>query len=116
MADLKPYLAKSFGICARVQGMNRYYALLLFGDGNVRIIKTLGRESKILYESGYKTDFGKKYDFCIEVKDGIVTASINNQIISKINDKSSPFLYGGIALFCEEGCIDVGKVRLKPVN
>ncbi len=115
-ADLKSYLAKSFGICARVQGMNRYYALLISGDGSVSIIKVLGATKKVLFRSDYKLNLRENYNFNLDVENNTITAAINNQEIIKTKDDDNPLLYGGIALICEKGCIDNDIVQIKPIE
>jgi len=114
-AIVKPYLAKSFGICARVQGMRRYYALLLCNDGVARLIKA-SHTNKTLSKSTFGLDFGKKYDFSIKVNKDKIIAKINNNIIFKIKDNDNPLLSGGIALICEEGCIDINTVKVEPIK
>ena len=43
-APITPHLVASAGIGARVQGMRRYYALLLAEGGTVRLVKALDGE------------------------------------------------------------------------
>ena len=43
-AAITPHMVKSCGIAARVQGMKRYYALLLSSDNTARLVKALDGE------------------------------------------------------------------------
>ena len=44
-ADVTPHMAKAAGIAARVQGMRRYYGLLLGQDQKVRLVKMVNDET-----------------------------------------------------------------------
>ena len=63
-ADVTPHMVKAAGIAGRVQGMRRYYAFLLCGDGKARLIKMFDRE-KILAErnTGWRIGEGANLEF-----------------------------------------------------
>ena len=65
-AALTPHLATSAGLAVRVQGLRRYYALLLHRDGTARLVRVCDGE-EILAERPFSWHFGETYDCAIEV-------------------------------------------------
>lgn len=113
ITTITSYLAKSFGIGIRVQGMSRYYALLLCDDNKARLIKFLYKR-ELKSEIEFLCEFGKAYMFDIRVKDNHFEAMINGQRLFNFDDNEKVLTEGGMALVCEEGCISTDKVIVKP--
>lgn len=113
ITTITPYLTKSFGIGIRVQGMSRYYALLLCDDNKARLIKFLYK-IELKSEIEFLCEFGKAYMFDIRVKDNHFEAMINGQRLFNFDDNEKVLTEGGMALVCEEGCISTDKVIVKP--
>jgi len=103
--------AKSFGLAARVQGLTRYYALLLGPNQMVRLIRHYD-EVEVLAEVPYKWNWSEPYLFNLEVNGSTVTGSLNGTELLRHNDSEKPLLDGGIALVCEEGLIMTDEVRV----
>ena len=57
---ITPYLAKQVGIATRVQGLQRYYALLLGDDQVIRIVKMDGGET-VLAECPFAWELYRPY-------------------------------------------------------
>lgn len=113
ITTITSYLTKSFGIGIRVQGMSRYYALLLCDDNKARLIKFLYKR-ELKSEIEFLCEFGKAYMFDIRVKDNHFEAMINDQKLFNFDDNEEVLTEGGMALVCEEGCISTDKVIVKP--
>jgi ADP-ribosylglycohydrolase len=111
-ASLTPHLVKAFGLAARVQGLERYYALLLANQNAVKLIKRLDGE-KVLAEQTFAWEFGLPYRLELTVKGNKILASIDGVLSFKIEDPDRPLSSGGIALVCEEGRIGMDEVSIR---
>jgi hypothetical protein len=100
-ATIRPHLVKNAGIAARVQGMRRFYALLLSVDGKVRLLKALDGD-KVLAETKLEWEFGSDYELRLAVQVRAV-------------DSDRPLRGGGIALVIEEGRMSTEEVRVGPL-
>ncbi|MEK7764788.1 MAG: ADP-ribosylglycohydrolase family protein, partial [bacterium] len=65
-ATVTPHLIKTGGRGARVQGMRRYYALLLDRAGTIRLVKALDGE-RVLAEKPFPVEFDAPVDLALEV-------------------------------------------------
>jgi len=103
-ADITSDPARSFGLAARVQGLTRYYALLLCPNQVLRLVRS--RDSvDVLAEVPYTWDWSQRYHFSLEVSGRAITGSINGIELIRHNDTGPALLDGGIALVCQEGLI-----------
>lgn len=111
-ANINPHLTKSTGIAVCVQGLKRYYALLLCNDMKIRLIKELdGR--KILAEMAFNWELDQNYQLALKTKGSEITAILNGKVISEVNDTNKPLLSGCVALVCEEGRVDFGSLKVE---
>ncbi|MBV8101566.1 MAG: ADP-ribosylglycohydrolase family protein [Verrucomicrobia bacterium] len=103
--------AKSFGLAARVQGLTRYYALLLGPNQLLRLIRNYD-EIQVLAETPYTWNWSERYRFNLEVSGSEIIGSLNGTELIRYNDSGSPLVDGGIALVCEEGLIMTDEVSV----
>ncbi len=113
-ATFTPHLAKAFGIAARVQGLERYYALLLSNLNTIKLIKRLDGET-ILAEQAFDWEFGQSYQLQITVKDNQILAAMDGIVLFNVEDRNHSLTGGGVALVCEDGRIGVDEVSVIPV-
>jgi hypothetical protein len=106
-------MVKAAGIGSRVQGMRRYYALLLCDPGKVRLVKVMNEET-ILAESDFPWQFRGTYMLKLQVTGARIRALIDGNQLFDIHDEDNPFMGGGIALICEEGRMASDVVRVSP--
>ncbi|GLV57234.1 hypothetical protein KDH_40700 [Dictyobacter sp. S3.2.2.5] len=114
-AVLAAHMADALGIAARVQGLQRYYALLLTNDGHARLIKVLDGET-VLAESPFTRELDHRYTLTLHVQSHTIKALIDGQPWFEVQDQHNPLLGGGIGLVCEVGRIDCDTVRVQPIN
>ena len=112
-ATVTPHLAKAFGLAARVQGLERYYALLLSDRNIIQLIKRLDGES-ILEDQEFEWEFGQPYDLQLKVVGNLISVSVNGATLFNITDAHHPLTSGGIALVCEEGRLGTDAVTVWP--
>jgi hypothetical protein len=112
-ADVTPHMVTSAGIAARVQGMRRYYALLLCRDGKARLEKALDGDT-LLAEADYAWQFGATHDLSLEVVGSRLRAWIDGEQLFEVEDTDRPLIGGAVALICEEGRTASHAVKVQP--
>jgi ADP-ribosylglycohydrolase len=103
--------AKSFGLAARVQGLTRYYALLLGPNHVLRLVRNYD-VAEVLAEVPYTWNWSQRYHFNLGVNGTTITGSLNGTELICYHDHDAALLDGGIALVCEEGLIMTDEVRV----
>ena len=96
--------AKSFGLAARVQGLSRYYALMLGPNQGLRMVRNYDG-IQVLAEVPYNWSWSKRYEFKLEATGATIAGSINGTELIRYQEPDQKLLDGGIALVCEEGLI-----------
>jgi ADP-ribosylglycohydrolase len=114
-ADVTPHMARAAGIAARVQGLRRYYALLLCRDGRARLAKALDGDT-VLAETDFPWEFGETHELSLEVVGTRLRAWIGGQQLFGVNDADRPLIGGGVALVCEEGRTATDAVTVRPAG
>jgi len=110
---LTPHLVKAFGLAARVQGLERYYALMLTEMGTARLIKRLDGEF-VLAERNFVWALGQPYELTLEVEGDQVRAWVGRKLFFWVHDADHPLISGGVALVCEEGRVGTDLVLVGP--
>jgi len=108
-ADVSIHMAQSAGIGVRVQGMARYYALLLCAGGTVRLVKALDGV-KTLAEAPFAWAPDQAYRLGLEASGPKLTAYINGQAVLAAVDHG--LTGGAAAMLVEEGHALCGPVRV----
>ncbi len=106
--------AKSFGLAARVQGLTRYYALILGPNQVLRLVRSYD-SVEVLAEVEYHWQWSQRYHFNLEVNKATIIGSINGTELIRHHDPDSKLLDGGIALVCEDGLIMTDEVKVTAV-
>lgn len=101
-STIMPYLAKNVGIAARIQGLRRYYALVLGSDQNLRIIKRDDVQETVLAEAPAKLDVFQPVTFVLTVAGDRLTGFAAGVTISA-TDADSRLTSGGAGFVIEEG-------------
>jgi hypothetical protein len=114
-AELVPHLARRAGLAARVQGLTRYYALLLCENQKLCLVKALDGES-VLGEIDFPWKYGATTTLTLRVSGTTITGSANGEPLLEVADQDAPLEGGAVALVCEVGRIDVPEVRVRPVT
>jgi hypothetical protein len=112
-ATITPHLAKSFGLAARVQGQERYYALLLSDRNRIKLIRRLDGEI-VLAEHPYSWEFGTSYELRLDVERDQIQAWVDGILFFSVDDPGHLISSGGIALVCDEGRLGTEAVLVMP--
>ena len=113
-ADVAPHMAKAAGLAVRVQGMRRYYALLLCDDQKVRLLKALDGDT-VLAEQDFAWRFGGTYDLELAVEGNRLRGKVNGELLFDVEDTDRPLTGGAVALVCEVGRTATNAVSVRPV-
>ncbi|GCE17718.1 ADP-ribosylglycohydrolase family protein [Dictyobacter kobayashii] len=112
-AVLAAHMADAIGLAARVQGLQRYYALLLTKDGHARLVKVLDGEIT-LAETNFAWELDRRYTLGLQVHGTYIEALIDGQQLFEVHDQRAPLLGGGIGLICEVGRLECDSVSVQP--
>ena len=112
-STITPHLVKAFGLATRVQGLERYYALLLRDQNTIQLFKRLDGEV-VLAEQAFAWELGRSYNLQITATGQQILASLNGELLFEVKDLEGPLAGGGIALICEEGRVGTNEVRVRP--
>ena len=102
-ADITPHFVKSVGLAVRVQGLERYYALLLCNDGTAKLIKRLDGQERTLAGKPFPWDYARACYFTLEAHGSRLVGSINGSVLFDVEDNDHPLASGAIGIVCEEG-------------
>jgi ADP-ribosylglycohydrolase len=103
-ADINPSLAKYAGLAARVQGMRRYYAILLGNDNVVRLVKMDDTET-VLAEAPFDWEYFNHYTLSLEVNGSNITGSVAGGPTLTASDPGSRLKGGSVGLVVENGTL-----------
>ncbi|HEY0868015.1 MAG TPA: ADP-ribosylglycohydrolase family protein [Fimbriimonas sp.] len=112
-ADVEPHLAEFAGIAARVQGMRRYYALVVHRGGEVRLVKALDGDT-ILAAAPLAWEFGRKFDLRLEVQGSSIRGFVDGEPVLTAEDRD--LVGGGIAYVLCEGRMNSQTIRISPLG
>jgi ADP-ribosylglycohydrolase len=111
--DLKAQMAKAAGLAARVQGLRRYYALLLRKDATAALVKALDGERELAHVP-FEWQGGQTYRLRLSVDGAHVRAFVDDRMLFDLEDAESPLLGGAVALVCDEGTLSADAVTVSP--
>jgi hypothetical protein len=114
-AAVVPHLLQAGGLAARVQGLRRYYALLVDSSQTVRLVKGLDGE-RFLAEAPLAVDWGRACELRLRVQGARLTATVDGRPLFDLADSVDPLLSGGIALVVRAGTLAVDSVAVQPIG
>ncbi len=114
-AEVRPHLVASGGLAARVQGLERYYALLLVPGSRVRLIK-VRHGSAVLAEASLDWELDQTHRLALEVDGARLRGWVDGNLLLDVLDGDRPLESGAVALVVEEGRLDVGAVHVRPAR
>ncbi len=110
--SITPNLAKAYGVGFRVQGLRRYYALIIDREG-IRLIRAYDGEETILASASFSWEFGQSIPFNVTVNGNDIRATVGD---AELSASDSVLPNGGIALIVDEGRIGTDAVTVGPVS
>ena len=111
------HLCAAAGVAARVQGMRRYYALLLCraadGRGVARLVRALEGDT-VLAETDFAWEYGETHTFALRITGTRLQAAIDNLDKPLFDVTDGALTGGGIGLVVEEGRVMTDEVAARP--
>ncbi len=112
-ALIQPHLLRRGGLAARVQGMRRYYGLLLCHNNKLCLVKALDGDT-VLAETDFVWDYDAVYRMALRVHGNRIMAEIDGKKVFDVIDNNRPLLGGGIAIVIDEGRLNAQSVQVIP--
>lgn len=109
---LKVNFGSLAGITARVQGLNRYYALVLTKGNRVSIIKAFDEKRIPLASAAFEWSLDGEYDMAVEVEGDLIRGRVNEL---EIIVRDTSYGKGGIGLVVTEGAFCVDTIHISPL-
>lgn len=113
-ARMTPHMCEAGGVGVRVQGTQRYYALLIDRE-TTKIIRAFEGKDYVLAQVDSGWAFGHTYDLTLKVEGNRLVGSINGSVVIETDDPEAMYTGGGIALIAEVGRIGCDHVEVRPV-
>lgn len=110
-AEITPHLVSACGLAARVQGLERYYALLVTAGGKAQLVKVLDGQ-KVLAETDFTFEWDDRILFELAVDGSAIRASLNHKSLFEVNDDENPLASGAVALVVKEGRMSCEEVSV----
>jgi ADP-ribosylglycohydrolase len=110
-AEVQPHLARSAGLAVCVQGLKRYYALLLCPGNKLKLVKEFYGQT-VLAEADFKWAFDQRVKLELQTQGAKLSAWADGRQVFKFEDKSQPLTSGAVGLLVEEGRLNFKEVMV----
>ncbi|KAH9886827.1 ADP-ribosylation/Crystallin J1 [Xylariomycetidae sp. FL2044] len=107
-------IGKPSGVAVRVQGLNRYYALLFQAENTVALVKAYDDQRTVLASTEFAWYLDVPYAIALEVSGTSLRASIGDDIVLTALD--SEYAGGGIGLVTTAGSIQAESMEIGPLT
>ena len=115
-ADITPLLANRWGLAARVQGRERYYALMFdpSDGGQIRLVRRCHTEDT-LAAGRFAWHLDQAYRIRLEAQGRTLRAFVGDEPVLEAEDAEPGLHGGGIGLLVDTGSISTREVRVRPI-
>jgi ADP-ribosylglycohydrolase len=116
-SEITPLLAKRWGLAVRLQGRERYYALMFDreGGGRVKLVKR-NHDETILAEDGFAWELDQRYAVELCLHDAEIRALVDGVELFSVRDNDKLRLEGGaVGLVVDTGSIATQAVHISPI-
>jgi hypothetical protein len=113
-SEVTPLLAQAWGLAARIQGRERYYALMFdkFDGGRAKLVKRVHEET-VLASDRFSWQVDQKYVVELQVEDNEIQAFVDGRKILEFTDTQQlPLTGGGVGLVVDTGSISTQAVHV----
>ena len=108
-SDIAIQRVKTGGLAARVQGLNRYYGLVISASNKLQLIKVIN-EPKVLKEIDFDLEYYKDYKLSLKVEDNKLSGYLDNKVVLEFTDNSDVLENGAMGLIVEDGTMVTDEV------
>jgi ADP-ribosylglycohydrolase len=116
-SEITPLLAKGWGLAARLQGRERYYALMFdeVDGGRIKLVRRDHGET-ILAEERFTWELDRPYALELRLHDSEIQAFIDGKQAFSVRDEDKLRLQGGaVGLVVDSGSISTQAVHISPL-
>ena len=103
-ADIAVQRLNTGGLAVRVQGLNRYYGLVINSSNKLQLIKVIN-EVNVLKEIDFNLEYFKNYKLSLKIKDNVLSAYLENKLVLAYEDKNNLLDSGAMGLIVEDGTL-----------
>ena len=111
---LTVHLAERAGIGVRVQGLRRYYAVLLVRPNVLQLIRARDGETTVLAEMRFAWSFEMPYRFLVETVGRTIEVAVDGVRLSAHDDSERAIADGGVAMIIEGGAASSDEIIVAP--
>lgn len=108
-------LAERFGVAVRVQGLNRYYAVVLGAEGEVRLVKRVGAHEHALALGTVRPLRERTLTVALTANGSEITAQVDDVTLSARDVDASDLAGGAGALLLAAGSVVVAELNVVAV-
>ncbi|MCP5101071.1 MAG: ADP-ribosylglycohydrolase family protein [Chloroflexi bacterium] len=112
-STITPHFAKRFGLATRVQGLQRYYALLLDRNGRVELVRVFDTHT-VLAMAEIEWDGERPLSLRLQIVENKLQGWVDGSCMITAVDSENKLTGGGIALVIEEGCVVTDVIQVQP--
>ncbi|MCS3894068.1 ADP-ribosylglycohydrolase [Bradyrhizobium japonicum USDA 38] len=114
-SQITPLLKSAWGLAARVQGRERYYALMLDVGGRIKLVKR-DHEEMILAEDRFEWELDEAYTLELRLRNTEIRAFVDGREVFSVRDEDKLWLQGGaVGLLVDTGSISTRAVQISPL-
>jgi ADP-ribosylglycohydrolase len=111
-AAIVPETIAAAGLAARVQGLRRYYGLVLFND-SVQLLRELDGTTTVLAHAPLRRrDYAEPHALELTVAGDRLRATVDGAV--ELEARDGTLTGGAVALACEAGCLTCDAVHVAP--
>lgn len=110
VSNFRINLGAPSGVAVRVQGLRRFYALMLMPGDRVAFVKSLDDVREELASATFDWRLDQEYQLTVNVNETMLQAQIDGQDILEVADKT--YLDGGIGLVLTSGSISAERIEI----
>jgi len=114
-ADIKPWLIDKAGIAARVQGLKRFYALMITKEKKLVLLKALDGDH-MLAEVDFHWEEYQPYQLKLQVEGNTITGFVDGKKIVEVVDEDHPLKNGYVGYVVDEGHINSQAMSVAPLG
>jgi hypothetical protein len=114
--SLTAHLAEHMGVGVRVQGLRRFYAVLLERPDKLRLIRVRNGATTLLAEASFAWSFEQPYKFVVEVGGRRISAAVDGVRLEARDDTEEALVDGGVALIIQGGAASTNVVVVAPAR
>jgi ADP-ribosylglycohydrolase len=114
--SLKAHLAEHMGVGVRVQGLRRFYAVLLERPDKLLLVRVRDGARSLLAEASFAWSFEKPYKFIVEADGRRISGTVDGVHLEACDDTEEALIEGGAAIIIQGGAASTDELLVAPVH